>query len=185
MTLGSRTRRVAALALSVLVAATLAACGSKHKPGEPVREGLSTPVGGLEYTVFLTRQLNLKDVEDSGYAPGMKEAAPGHGLFGVFLQACNKGKHPTAAVDLGAFTIVDAQGNIFHPVPLPRDDPFAWHGGLVPRHNCEPRSGSLAQQGPTSGVLVLFDLPLANTENRPLTLEIEGQPGRAQVILDI
>ena len=49
--------------------------------------------------------------------------------------------------------------------------------------------GSLAQQGPTSGALVLFNLPLAATENRPLTLRIQGPagttPAQAQVTLDI
>ena len=185
-------RTAAVLALTVLATGGLSACGKTHKPGEPVREGLSTPLAGLRYTVFLTRQLNLKDVEDSGYAPGVKEAAPGHGLFGIFLQACNKGDKTETAVDLNSFTIVDAQGERFKPLPLARSNPFAYHGGPVPTENCEPARGSLAQQGPTSGALVLFDLPLAATENRPLTLVIDGPyvsgsntPPHAQVILDI
>src|SRR5205823_11214351 len=128
----ARTRRIAAALLMAALAATaLSACGVKHKPGEPVREGLSVPLGGVHYTVFLTRQLNLKLPEDSGYLPGMKEAAPGHGLFAVFMQGCNTGKHPAAAVGLEAFTIVDAQGDTFQAVPLAAENPFAWHGGSV------------------------------------------------------
>src|SRR5439155_13832350 len=113
--------------------------------------GLSTPLAGLHYTVFLTRQLNLKDQEDSGYVPGTKEAAPGHGLFGVFLQACNTGKKPADAVGIDSFAIEDAQGDAFRPVGLNSENPFAYHGGTVVPENCEPARGSLAQQGPTSG----------------------------------
>ena len=32
----------------------------------------------------------------------------------------------------------------------------------------------MAQLGPTAGSMLLFKLPLENTENRPLELEIEG-----------
>jgi hypothetical protein len=186
----ARTSRAAAALLAVVALTALSACGKTHKPGEPVREGLSTPLGGLHYTVFLTRQLNLKDPEDSGYLPGYKEAAPGHGLFAVFMQGCNTGPHVKQAVGADAFTIVDAQGDVFHPVNLPAARyPFAWHGGPVAGENCEPQRGSLAQQGPTSGAMVLFNLPLAATENRPLTLHIEGPAGstppRAEVVLDI
>lgn len=188
----ARTRRTAAALLIALLAATaLSACGVKHKPGEPVREGLSVPLGGLHYTVFLTRQLNLRLPEDSGYLPGMKEAAPGHGLFAVFLQGCNTGHHDAQAVGLDAFKIVDAQGDQFAPVSLSAENPFAWHSGTVVPENCEPGRGTLAQQGPTSGAIVLFDLPLAATENRPLTLHIQGPygagnaPPQAQIILDI
>ncbi|MEA2493975.1 MAG: hypothetical protein QOJ29_1886, partial [Thermoleophilaceae bacterium] len=48
------------------------------------------------------------------------------------------------------------------------------------------------QQGPTSGALLLFELPLGSTENRPLELHIQGpfdsaqgKPSEATVILDI
>jgi predicted small secreted protein len=185
-----RFRAAGALAALVLAATALSACGKTHKAGEPVREGLSTPLGGLHYTVFLTRQLNLKDPEDSGYVPGVKEAAPGRGLFAVFIQGCNTGPHVKQAVGAGAFTIEDAEGDMFHPVNLPAARyPFLWHGGPVAGQNCEPMRGSLAQQGPTSGAIVLFNLPLAATENRPLTLHIRGPAGgtppQAQVILDI
>jgi hypothetical protein len=167
----------------------LAGCGkSSNKPGETVREGLSTPLGGLRYTVFLTRQLNLGLPEDRGYLPGHKEAPPGQGLYGVFLEACNKsGSKPAIAAN--QFYIQDAQGNRFRPEVLPKTNPYAFQGGAVPPQNCEPRSGTLAALGPTSGALLLFKLPLAATENRPLELHIQGQPNtepsQATVILDI
>ena len=188
-----RPLRLAAIcAIALLAGGALAACGKQHKAGEPVREGLSIPLGGLRYTVFLTRQLNLKSTEDSGYAPGMKEAAPGHGMYGLFVEACNKGKHPADAMSADRFTIVDAQGDEYHALGLGPDNPFAYRGGSVLPENCMPARGSLAQQGPTSGAIVLFDLPLAATENRPLELRIQGpfdvatgKSAEAVVTLDI
>jgi hypothetical protein len=186
-----RLKLIALCALAVLCMGAFAGCGkSSNKPGETVREGLSTPLGGLRYTVFLTRQLNLANEEDKGYLPGHKEAPPGKGLYGIFLEACNRGDKE--AIASSNFFIEDAQGNRFKPEVLAQDNPFAYHGGPVAPQDCEPAKGSLAQQGPTSGALLLFQLPLAATENRPLELHIEGplgaaagQPGEARVILDI
>src|SRR5436305_11625016 len=140
----SRLTVLAVCALALVCVGVFAGCGkSSNKPGETVREGLSTPLGGLRYTVFLTRQLNLANEEDKGYVPGQKEAPPGRGLYGVFLEACNKGDKPVHASS--SFYIQDAQGNKFNPVPLPRDNPFAYHGVTVDPENCEPQRGSLAQ----------------------------------------
>src|SRR3954468_15454667 len=182
---------LAACALAPACVGLFAGCGkSSNKPGETVREGLSTPLGGLRYTVFLTRQLNLANEEDKGYVPGHQEAPPGKGLYGVFLEACNKSDRE--AIAASRFYIEDTQGNRFTPEGLASDNPFAYQGGTVPAKNCMPRSGSLAQQGPTSGAMLLFELPLAATENRPLELHIEGpfnatagKPDEATVVLDI
>jgi hypothetical protein len=188
-------RRLHLLALGALllvVAAVFAGCGKEsNKPGETVREGLSTPLGGIRYTVFLTRQLNLQNEEDKGYLPGHEEAPPGKGLYGVFLEACNKSKD-SEALAASRFYIEDTQGQKFTPEGLSDQNPYAYKGGPVPPENCEPRRGSLAQQGPTSGSMLLFELPLGATENRPLELHIEGpfdsasgKPAEATVILDI
>jgi len=182
---------LAACALALACVGLFAGCGkSSNKPGETVREGLSTPLGGLRYTVFLTRQLNLANEEDKGYVPGHQEAPPGKGLYGVFLEACNKSDKQ--AIAASRFYIEDTQGNRYSPEGLAQDNPFAYHGGRVAPENCEPQRGSLAQQGPTSGAMLLFELPLASTENRPLELHIEGpfnasegKPSEATVILDI
>src|SRR3954468_21074273 len=140
---------LAACALAPACVGLFAGCGKEsNKEGETVREGLSTPLGGLRYTVFLTRQLNLANQEDKGYVPGHKEAPPGKGLYGVFLEACNKGDQD--AIAASRFYIEDTQGNRFEPEGLAEDNPFAYHGGSVVPLNCEPSRGSLASQGPTS-----------------------------------
>ena len=186
-----RLNLTALAALALVCAGVFAGCGkSSNEPGETVREGLSTPLAGLRYTVFLTRQLNLANEEDKGYVPGHQEAPPGKGLYGVFLEACNKSDKE--AIAASRFYIEDTQGNRFTPEGLASDNPFAYHGGAVAPKDCEPARGSLAQHGPTSGALLLFELPLAATENRPLELHIEGpfnaasgKPDEATVILDI
>jgi hypothetical protein len=187
----SRLKLAVLCALALVALGVLAGCGkSSNKPGEEVREGLSTPLGGLRYTVFLTRQLNVANEEDKGYLPGRAEAPPGKGLYGVFLQACNDSDKE--AIASSRFYVEDTQGNRFTPQGLAEDNPFAYHGGAVAPKNCEPQRGSLAQQGPTSGAMLLFELPLEATENRPLKLHIqgpydaaEGKPSEATVILDI
>jgi hypothetical protein len=178
---------ICALAIACLVA--FSGCGeSSNKAGETVREGLSTPLAGLRYTVFLTRQLNLKNEEDHGYLPTYKEADPGRGLYAVFLEACDLGDTPAPVAT--EFYIEDTQGEKFEPETLPKTNPFAFQPGIqVQPENCQPVRGSLAQQGPTSGALLLFNLPLAATENRPLELHIVNpagsDPEEATVILDI
>ena len=186
-----RLHLTALCALALICLGAFAGCGkSSNKPGETVREGLSTPLGGLRYTVFLTRELNVANEEDKGYIPGHKEAPPGKGLYGVFLQACNQGKRAADAAN--RFYIEDTQGNRFEPQGLGSDNPFAYQGGPVQPQNCEPARGSLAQQSPTSGAMLLFEIPLSATENRPLELHIQGpfdsaagKPSEATVILDI
>ena len=188
-------RLVAVCALALLAATALAACGKEKHPGEEVREGLSTPLDGLRYTVFITRQLNLASAEDKGYVPEQEPAGTGRELYAVFLEACNPSDdEEREAVDVSSFKITDTQENEFEPIPLEEGNPFAYNGGPVPFKDCEPRRGSLAHQGPASGSMLLFELPIEATENRPLKLHIQGAGGpsgddhaasEAVVILDV
>jgi hypothetical protein len=187
----SRNRSVTAALLVLLAGSTLAfsACGKHHKAGEPVREGLGTPLDGVRYTVFITRQLNIRGEEDKGYYSG-KEAPPGSALYGVFLEACNDSKRDATAAS--RFEIHDTQGNVFQPKAVPGENTFAYKGGTLAPGSCIPTRGSLAELGPTSGSMLLFQLPLSATENRPLELVIEGsfdaaagKPSEARVTLDI
>ena len=189
------TRLVAICALALLASAGVAACGKEKAPGEEVREGLATAIDGLQYTVFITRQLNLANAEDRGYLPDQEAPEAGVELYGVFLEACNKSDEVHEAVDVSHFKITDTQENEYEPLPLDEKNPFAYKGGPVEPKNCEPPRGSLAHQGPASGSMLLFELPIEATENRPLKLHIEsaGAPGEghdfeaeeAEVILDV
>jgi len=168
-----RATTVVACVLVLAMPVVLAACGDEE-PGvdEPAREGLALPLGGVEYNVFITRQLNPSIPPDNAYYEG-PEPAQGETLYGVFIQVCNNSDeaHDTATT----FKVTDNQGNEFEPEELPEDNPFAYAPRRLEPEECIPQVGSVADLGPGAGSMLLFKLPLDNTENRPLELEIEGE----------
>jgi hypothetical protein len=171
-------RRVLTLLCLAVLAAGAAACGTKDTEqgvDEAAREGLALPLDGIEYNVFITRELNPRITPDKSYVDPGTEADAKNTLYGVFLQACNRGEDSSQAAD--RFKIVDSQGNEFEPEPLPESNDFAYQPRVLAPHECIPEIGSVAQLGPTAGSMLLFRLPLANTEFRPLELEIEGPSG--------
>jgi hypothetical protein len=163
--------------IPTLAAAVLAGCGSNPREHGAGREGAPEKIGKIEYNVYITRELNLKDVEDSGYYKG-PEAPPGFALYGVFLTACNPEQSAsTPAIPASSdFTVVDTQGNRFKPLPLPLDNIFAYHAHPLRNKACIPTAGSLAASSPTNGSLLIFKLPLTTLENRPLDLQIVSPP---------
>jgi hypothetical protein len=171
-------------ACAALAAFALAACGQESEPGakSATREGLGIPLAGVDYDVFITRELNLRVPPANAYYKG-PEAPKGQTLYGVFLQACNHGKQTRQTAS--TFKIVDSQGNRFTPTPLPKDNVFAYQSERLPPQECEPVAGSVAQLGPTAGSMLLFRLPLTTTENRPLELEITAGAQTRRVELDI
>jgi len=177
--------RLPIFACAAVLASALAlgACGDEE-PGidEPAREGLAIEMDGVDYTVFITRQLNASITPDDAYIT--EQPAPGQTLYGVFLRACNISdeQRSTAA----EFIVKDNQENTFEPTELPDDNQFAYHARTLDPKECIPEAGSVAQLGPTAGSMLLFEFPLENTENRPLELEIEGEGGEKRVFeLDI
>ena len=178
-------KRAAVLALCLLGLA-LSACGKENDesiqgvgtPGEAFREGLAEKMGGLTYNVFITRQLNTKIPPDEAFYrgpdPGRKDT-----LYGVFVQVCNESKQdenpPVEAVRPERFIIKDARGNEFRPLPLPKDNAFAYKARMVNPQECIPQAGSVSQQNSAAGALLVYKIPILNLENRPLSLEIEGK----------
>src|SRR3954466_793242 len=167
----------ALLCILALAGGVLTGCGDNPRENDASREGLPERVGGIDYNVYITRELNLKDVEDSGYYKG-PEAPPGFALYGVFMTACN----PEEAADspnvpaASDFTVIDTQGNRFKPVAIPAGNIFAYQAVPLKHLACIPKRGSLASSGPTNGALLIFRLPLKTLENRPLDLEIVSPP---------
>ncbi len=168
-------RRLPMLLCLAAVAAGTGACGTADEhPGvdHPAREGLAVELEGVEYNVFITRQLNPRIPPDDAYVEEGTEADEGETLYGVFLQACNASDDARETVE--EFKIVDNQGNEFEPEELPEENKFAYHARELLPHECIPEAGGVAQLGPTAGSMLLFRLPLENTEYRPLELEVEG-----------
>jgi hypothetical protein len=182
-------RLLAACALAVASAASFAACGVTEAE-EPHREGLALPLEGITYNVFITRQLNLQDVEDQGYTEGVPQAPPGSTYYGVFLEACNVSEESLETTD--SFRIVDTAGNEFEPLHLEPENPFAYEPVTLEPDECIPADGSVASAAATSGALLVFEVPLESVENRPLELEVlagfdaaEGEPEALAFELDI
>ena len=167
-----RKHTIAACALSLALTGGLAACGADHESigvEEAAREGLAVDIGGLDYNVFITRELNLAITPDKDYYDG-PPAKPGHALYGVFIQVCNLGDETLPSSE--EFVVTDNQGTEFEPLELPEENAFAYNAQELDAEQCIPEDGSVAQQGPTAGSMLLFDFPLESTENRPLELEI-------------
>ena len=167
-----RARRSTCVAAACAIIALSAGGCSSGRPSGAGREGKPVTVAGLSYNVYITRELNLRDAEDHGYYQG-REAPPGFALYGVFLTVCNDGHGFRAP--LTTFTIEDTQGNRFHPLPLPRNNIFAYRSHRLSHAACIPQTGSPAFSAPTGGALLLFEFPLSALENRPLELLIEGR----------
>jgi len=176
-------RRLALAACVLGLSVGVAACGD-DEPGvdEPAREGLALDLDGVDYNVFITRQLNPEIPPDDTYYTG-PEPAPDETLFGVFIQACNNSDEARQTTD--SFTIVDNQGNEFEPEQLEAGEVIAYEPGELDPKECIPEAGSVAQLGPTAGSMLLFQFPLENTENRPLELEIEQDGEKRTFELDI
>jgi hypothetical protein len=168
-------RRLLMLLCLAALAAGPAACGNKDEEqgvDEPAREGLALDLDGVDYNVFITRQLNTKVPPDDAYFDG-PEAERDETLYGVFIQVCNHSKETHETAD--RFSITDNQGNEFEPEELPEDNQFAYNASELLPDECIPEEGSVAQLGPSAGSMLLFRLPLENTEYRPLELEIQGE----------
>ncbi len=152
---------------------------------ESVREGLEIGLEGIDYNVFITRQLNPRDPEDNDYYPG-PEAPANTILLGVFLQACNRGESP--AETASEFKLVDTQGAEVRPLALEPENIFAYRAGRLDPTTCIPNQYSTVRYAPTGGAVLVFPVPIPMGENRPIELEIEPPSGRgapAKVELDV
>lgn len=170
-----RPRRAAlACALTALLTVLLAGCSS-GRFANAGREGRPEDIDHLAYNVYLTRELNPRDPEDAGYYQG-SPPPPGYGIYGVFVAVCNesRGGPPYPAAPAGNYKIIDTNGDTFYPQPLPTTNVFAYRPTLVAHRSCIPTPGSIPAQSPTAGALLLFQLPFAALENRPVDLIIHG-----------
>jgi hypothetical protein len=169
-------RRLALACALLAVAAVGAGCGNKEDEVFTAEtEGAYLDVGELRYQVQISRQLNPADIEDRAYLNGVPVADRaldrGQSWFGVFMRVENPTEEPhRAAVE---FELEDTDEQIYEPVELSRQNPFAYQGGVVQPEDTLPPLQSAAQQNETIfGSLVLFKVDTASFENRPLELKI-------------
>ena len=169
---------VAACAAALALAVGLAPAASRSPSWAPRRSRAArawrSSSTGVDYNLFITRELNLKITPDKAYYKG-PAAAPGKVLYGVFIKVCGAKKgERVISLPVRNFVVEDNQGNEYHPKELPEDDAFAYQPRKLSFEECIPQSGSVAQQGPTAGAMLLYEFPLQNTENRPLEMVIKG-----------
>lgn len=185
-----RTIRFLAL-LMALFALAFAGCDKEVKSTE-AKEGGRVYVDGLFYQVQLSRQLNIKDVEDSYYLVEQSEPASGEAYFGVFMRVDNEeedgeSENEKRLVPIGIehMKIVNAKGNEFEPIEVKGE---GWGYEPAPLGNGAhmPIPDTPAGGGTIRGGLILFKLPNEDLDNRPLELEIESTDGdKAAIILDV
>ena len=166
----------------VAVTAVVSGCGYSSEGDTNVVEGQSVTLGELQYNVVFSRFLNPSDTEDSAYLVG-QPALPSDGAtyFGVFFVVQNESEDGQTLAD--SFTIRDASDQTYEA--LESESLYALPiGGDVEPQEQIPVLDSTPQQGPIEGSVVLFQLPASASENRPLTLEIPGPGGPAEVKKD-
>jgi len=171
---------LALLALLVL-AVGVSACGYESN-SKSVAEGEAVELGDLKYNVTFSRYLNPNDSEDEAYLVGQKEPPKGETYFGVFFEVQNESDEPQTLPS--TLTITDAEDNEYKV--LPSESIFALpFEGTVEAEEQIPVLDSPAQQGPIEGSVAVFLLPEEASENRPLTLHIEGAEEKGEVKLDL
>lgn len=174
---------------ALVLALALGACGNKEEEvtfGHT--EGAYLDAGHLKYQVQISRELNPADREDRGYLIGADQNTlrPDEAWFGVFMRAQNVTDQPHVAAR--EFELSDTQGNKWRPIPLPPQNVFAYRPVNVPGDAVLPFPGSPPAENTIQGSLLLFKVPAANFQNRPLVLTIVDptDPSRhAEVDLDV
>jgi hypothetical protein len=179
--MSSRLCKLPLLALALLAALALGACGDSHTrvstgtyAGESGQNAPYLDVGPLIYEVQLSRELNPTNPEDAAYLQGLgaseRTLAPGQEWFAVFVQVYNNSSQALPAAS--EVTISDTQGNIYTPVAPSPINPYAYRPGLVPGKGQLPPAGTTAGSGPTQGALLLYKIQTVSLDNRPLEIKI-------------
>lgn len=176
----SRTRakrtltKLATLLTISAVAATASGCAKQVKRIESENEGTRIYLDGAFYQIQISRLLNPKDVEDSFYLKGQPTQAKGDSYFGVFLYVTNEDQDrrvlPIAAEKM---KIVSASGDEFEPVEV-KTPGWGYEPSPIGKGAMLPVPNTPAFVGPIRGGLVLFRIPNADLDDRPLELEIKA-----------
>lgn len=178
-------RLLATTAVAVAASTSLAACGEEEEPTHGRTEGVYVNTGELKYQVQISRQINPNDAEDRDYLAGMtggdRQLAEDEDFFGVFIRVMNTSdeEHPSAS----EFFIEDTTGKKFEPVRV--SNPVGYRPMVVKPGDQIPVPGSQGRENPTQGGLVLFKIPVASFDNRPLELHIAPPQGGEEATVDL
>ncbi|MEI2703380.1 MAG: hypothetical protein V9E83_13400 [Baekduia sp.] len=185
----SFSRLVPAVLSVAVLGGGLSACGEHPPKNVGHNEGAYVETGGLEYQVQISRQLNPSDFEDRDYLVGLPAGtrlAKGEQYFAIFLRVFNREDEPARAAR--GFYMTDTTGARYKPIVLDtRINRVAFRPGMLNPSDQLPLPGSLGRENTTQGALILFKVPVAAYDSRPLTFHIEPPSGGegAEVTLDV
>jgi len=184
-------RRMLLTAACLALVAALAGCG--NRTDEPrtfaETEGLYLELGDLDYQIQISRQLNPNLEADQDYLVGLPEGvsepASDEAWFAVFVRVQNQTEETIEPAD--EFEIVDTEENVYRPVPLdPETNVFAYDANPLEPGELIPAEGSTASNSPIAGSLLLFKLPYAAFQARPLEFRIQPPAGEEGTVdLDV
>jgi hypothetical protein len=180
--MATQLRRSLIVIPALACALALGACGDAHTrvttgtyAGESGKQAPYLNLGPLAYQVQLSRQVNPTNIEDSAYLQGLtplqRRLAPGQEWFAVFMQVFNNSKipHPLSS----NVTVYDTEGNVYAPIVPDLTNRFAYRAGQnVPGSGQLPQPSSVAANGGTQGLLLLFKIQVASLDNRPIRVRI-------------
>jgi hypothetical protein len=179
--MSSRLRKLPLALPALLAVFALSACGDSHTrvttgtyAGESGANAPYLNVGPLIYEVQLSRELNPANSEDAAYLEGLTPAErkiePGQEWFAVFMQVYNNSNQPYPAAT--SLTISDTQENTYSPIEPNETNLFAYRAGTVEPKNQIPLPGTLADDDPAEGLVLLYKIQVVSLDNRPLELKI-------------
>lgn len=176
-------RALSAAVLAVALSLAIAACGSHSEEKTGLIEGEPVTLGDLQYNVVFSRFLNPHDTEDRDYLVGQAPPPADGAYLGVFVQISNESHDRRQSIP-DEFKVIDTEEQEY--TSLASDSLYALPlGGSIGPEDLAPALDSTAQVGPIGASLVLFEIPDAAAENRPLQFVIPGTDGPASVDLDI
>jgi hypothetical protein len=178
--------RTFGLAALVALALSASGCDKEVQRLESKNEGTRVALDNLFYQIQISRMLNPKDVEDSYYLQGQPTPAKGDAYFGVFMYVVNETeeKRILPAPESG-MKIVTASGDEYKPLAL-KSPGFGYVPSPLGKGAVLPIPNTPAYNGPIRGGLVLFRIPQASLDSRPLEFEIKGRGGKtATTTLDV
>ncbi len=179
--MSSRLRKLPLALPALLAVFALSACGDSHTrvttgtyAGESGANAPYLNVGPLIYEVQLSRELNPANSEDATYLQGLTPAErkiePGQEWFAVFMQVYNNSNQSYPAAT--SLTISDTQNNVYTPIEPSEINQFAYRAGPVAPKNQIPEPGTIADDDPAQGLVLLYKIQVVSLDNRPLELKI-------------
>jgi hypothetical protein len=153
-----------------------------HRSVSPGADMSSATVGGLHYSIENAWLLDPGRSVEAGLTKGLRASGSGGGrlLYGVFVGVTNETARPLRmASDI---VLRDVDNRDYAPVPLPRDNRFAYRAGaMAPQTHRPPPSSPAGRYLDADGLLLAFRIPRSAYEAGSLELVLHDPEHPASV----